>query len=146
MTVDAKISILAGRECTTIEIKDSKAGITPVRIKLTPEQLSRALSREMHVECEECSFVGLDNIGKKMVVDRVSIPTPFKERYGKDEAILDVVNEYIENNMPEWKADQYLGSQDSITRKDDIVYANVIIRKWVSIPTGGIEDDSQRNC
>jgi len=52
MELKGKITLLVDRQETTIEIKDSLSSVVFAKIKLTPEQLSAALSRQEMVECD----------------------------------------------------------------------------------------------
>ena len=52
MKINGKITILINQEYTRIELRDDDASTTFVEIKLTPEQLSMALSRLAFTPCK----------------------------------------------------------------------------------------------
>ena len=73
----ASITLLVGRDGTTIEIRDEKSGVMFCELQLTNDQLASALSRMGHtprkrrrklITCE-ASVYGLDKLNKKQEVD-----------------------------------------------------------------------------
>jgi hypothetical protein len=132
MEIDGRITFLIGRDGTEIQITDRDARMTFVRIKLTPYQLSSALSRISETETEKCEIFGLDKIGLKHENDSILIPTEFKDRFGIDESKLDpIVDEYVNKNHKGWEADHYYNSQGTYVKKDEKLHIRQTIRRWV---------------
>ena len=52
MKIKGQITILINREYTEIQIRDKNSCLEIAKITLTPEQLSAALGRMAHIECE----------------------------------------------------------------------------------------------
>ena len=124
---DPKISILIGQESTTIEIYDSASSTTFVRVKLTPDQLSSALSRLSHSPCE-CSVHNLERLGKTHEVTKFEFEIPETDWKTREK----IAKETAEKLCPEgWKSDGYFSSQDSFFTKDGKKMARVTIRRWV---------------
>ena len=124
---DPRISILIGQESTTIEIQDGSSYQTFVRVKLTPEQLSAALSRLSMTPCE-CEVVGIERVGKNHEHQNFEFEMPKSEWITRDK----IARETAERLCPEgWESDGYFGSQGSFFKKDDKNMARVTIRRWV---------------
>lgn len=128
MKLQGKISILVSPEGTTIEVNDPEASVMFLRVKLTPEQLSAALSRQMYIPCD-IEVVHLDKIGKKHECDHFlfEIPKDLRSSNCVDK-LHDIVTPLLKDG---WVADKYYGSQNSFHSKDGKEYANAIIRRWV---------------
>lgn len=62
---DCRISILIGNDKTRIEVKDNTSTISFLRLELTPDQLSRTLSRQMYVEVDSAELVGVEKNRKE---------------------------------------------------------------------------------
>lgn len=127
MKLDGRISILISSDCTRIAVEDKNASVTFVNVKLTPEQLSRALSRQMSVECEVV-VNGLEKLGKKHE-NKI-----FEFEIDKDKAsrkFEDELQEIAQSKLSDgWIAERYFGSQTSFFKKEDKQYARVTIRRW----------------
>ena len=124
---DPKISIMIGQESTTIEIYDTPSCTTFVRVKLTPYQLSSALSRLSHSPCE-CSVHNLERLGKTHEVSKFEFEMPECDYKIRDK----IAKQTAEKLCPEgWKSDGYFSSQDSFFTKDGKNMARVTIRRWV---------------
>lgn len=123
----AQITILVGRESTTIELHDRKSNITFARVKLTPEQLSGALSRTARTECETEVF-GLENVNKQMEMKDFTFEIP-PELSSRSTEIL---KQIALRECPEgWVPDYYYGSKTSFFHKDGKKYARTTIRRWI---------------
>ncbi len=133
MEINGNISLLVGGDSTTIEISDSDSGITFVRVVLSPEQLSSALSRLAMTETESCKVYGLQKIGKKQENKSILIPTKEENQYSvkKDKNLDIIIDDYVNENFQGWEADHYYNSQNSFQTKDNIVYVKQTIRRWV---------------
>lgn len=127
---NARITILVGSDKTTIELIDMDANITFVKVELTPKQLSEALSRIAHTECDINVF-GLDNIGKTMVNKRHEFEIPTGIRFGNAD-FKETLSELIKETLPDgWISDNYFNSQDTFFKRDGKEYAQTTIRQWI---------------
>jgi phosphoribosylformylglycinamidine (FGAM) synthase PurS component len=129
MKLEGKISILINSEYTTIEIADSKANTRFVSVKLTPEQLSAALSRQMSTECE-LTVLGLDKVGKihENKSFEFEIPEEMTNRKNRDD-----LHKLAQSLLSDgWIAENYFASQDSFFRRGDKQYARCTIRRYKS--------------
>lgn len=129
----ASISVLVSQESTTIELRDGDAGVTFAKVKLTPEQLSMALSRLMNTPCT-IDVSNLDVIGKKLEVSNLEFEIPDQNfslysnrKLGEDNLHKTALSLCKDG----WIPDKYYGSQDSLFTRDDKKYAKVTIRRWV---------------
>lgn len=130
---NASITILIDVEHTIIQVHDNDASIDILEIKLTPKQLSEALSRLAYTKCE-CSVADLDKVGKKMESQVFKFEVS-KNILRDDIDTLDLLCRLAlkERGMSDWTPDKYYGSQNSFQHdfENDKLYANAIIRKWV---------------
>lgn len=126
MEIKGKISILISREGTEIEIRDDRACTTFCRIRLTPEQLSAALSRQAHVECE-ISVYSLDRVGKTHEHKTFEFEIPPSMRRD-DEALQKMAQAQLTDG---WICDGYFRSQGTFFNKDGKQYARCTIRRYV---------------
>lgn len=132
--VDPKISIFINKNGTEITLTDTMSSIEIVRILLTPEQLSSALSRISHSPCE-AEVVLSDKIGKRMENKnfKFEIPESLYKSRDEDKLIDSCYHALLENGMLDWVSDNYYNKQDSFIKStlDGYYYANVVIRRWV---------------
>jgi hypothetical protein len=123
------IDILIGVEFTEITIRDGSSNIEFVKVKLTTGQLSAALSRQIHVECD-AEVRCLDKIGKTHENKYFEFEVPEGTKNSVNLVLL--CNEALNNEgMSEWVSDQHYSSQNSFFKKDGKRYARVIVRRWV---------------
>ena len=127
MKLEGRISILINRDETTIEIEDESANVKFVKVKLTPEQLSAALSRQISIECE-LEVKGLEKIGKvhENKTFEFEIPETIPTR-GNQLELQKIAQSQLSDG---WIADACFGSQNSLFKKDGKQYARVTIRRW----------------
>jgi|JI6StandDraft_1071083.scaffolds.fasta_scaffold27640_4 hypothetical protein len=129
---NAKITFLVSTEGTTIELRDSTAGVCFAKVTLTPEQLSSMLSRLSNTECE-CEVFGLDKVGKTQ--ERKDFVFEIEETMRSSEKskylFAKATDVLISSGMEDWKSDSYFGSKDSFFSKDGNHYARTTIRRWV---------------
>ena len=128
MELQGKISVFINREQTDIEVTDESANVTFLRITLTPEQLSAALSRQMRVECK-IKVVGIDKIGKKHENKTFEFEIPSNLSSSRHEIELQKIAQSLLKDG--WVADKYFSSQNSFFKKDGVQYARCTIRRWV---------------
>lgn len=128
---NGKFTMLVNQDYTEIEIHDGNASQTFCRIKLTPEQLSAALSRRVYVECE-IDVVGIDKLGKKHENETFEfeiMEQATKELNGYlNQTCLKALNKA---GMSDWTPDNYYSSQNSFFTKDGKKHARTTIRRWV---------------
>lgn len=134
---DGRITILIDQMVTRIELYDSDSGLTFAEIKLTPEQLSTALSRLSMTPCEITLVDNMDLVGKKLEVKTHSFVLPFNpsmpswEKYS-DEELYDLAVKSLGDNPDGWIPDKYFSSQNTFfTNSDGVKMCRVNIRRWV---------------
>lgn len=130
MEIQGKISILINREYTDIEVRDDKANITFAKIRLTQEELSMALSRQMYTPCT-IEIRGLDLVGKKHEVSSFEFELPdwYKRRDSQDVELKKYVDSFLNDG---WVSDNYFGSQNSFFEKSGKKMCRTTIRRWVN--------------
>jgi hypothetical protein len=128
MKLEGRISVLINRDGTTIEVEDKNANARFLKITLTPEQLSAALSRQMAVECE-IEVKGLEKIGKKHENKRFEFEIPSDLASSRNENELQKLAQSLLTDG--WIAERYFSGQDSFFKKDGVQYARCTIRRWV---------------
>ena len=128
MKLHGKISILINREHTTIEIEDENANARFLTIKLTPEQLSEALSRTMCVDCE-IEVNGLHKVGKTH--ENKTFEFEISETMASSK-FSNSLQEIAQSKLTDgWIAESYFGSQNSFYKKDGVQMARCTIRRWL---------------
>lgn len=132
---NAQISILIGQDSTTIEVRDANACVTFLRVKLSPEQLSMALSRLANTPCEAEVF-WLDKIGKiqENKTFAFEIPSDLR-RSSKSDELHRLATEALaqDEEMKGWVADKYFSSQNSFYQDSSgKTFARATIRRWVT--------------
>lgn len=123
-----KITMLINSGYTEIEIVDSDANTTIVKVRLTPEQLSTILARRGYVDCE-CTIGDLTRIGKKHENKKFEFEITYSKT--KEDLALACNEALFAQGMHEWVSDNYYQSQDSFFSRDGKDYARVTIRRWV---------------
>ena len=127
LKLKGKISILINRKHTTIEIEDNNANVRFLTIKLTPEQLSEALSRMMYVDWE-IEVRGLEKVGKTHENKIFEFEIPKELASSNNEIKLqEIAQNLLTDN---WIADGYFSSQNSFFIKENKQMARCTIRKW----------------
>jgi hypothetical protein len=124
-----RISLFINRDYTEIEIEDADSGAL-IKIKLTPEQLSSALSRLAYTPCESMEIIGIERFGKKMEYKDFTFEMPEKVEWVK---LKETAIKLADENCPEgWTADHSFSSQNSFFKaKDGKNMAGTYIRRWV---------------
>ena len=132
MIIDGKITILIGPDCTKIEIRDSEAAITFVRIKLTPHQLSEALSRIKDTPCE-IKVNGIERVGKIHECESFEFSIPDSIETSKYcSGYRGLVKDYAQKICPYgWTSDATFNSKDSFFDKEGKPWAKCTIRRWI---------------
>ena len=130
MKLKGKITILIGRDSTTIKVEDDVSNTNFLEIKLTPDQLSSALSRLAYTDCD-LKVNGLDKIGKKHENKTFEFEIPKGLAYSR-EAGTEQLRELAQSQLSDgWIAEGYFGSKNSFFEKDGKQYARCIIRRWI---------------
>lgn len=128
MKLQGKISLIINREETYIEIEDRDANTTFLKVKLTPEQLSAALSRQAYVDCE-LEVAGLDRVGKKHEHKTFEFEIPNDLSGSKHEKELQIL---AQSQLTDgWIAEGYFSSQSSFFKKDGVQYARCTVRRYI---------------
>lgn len=127
-----QITILVNSDETTIEIHDSKSATTFVSIRLTPEQLSTALSRLASTACE-ASVDNLDRVGKKHEWKHFEFEI---SKLAANDSTHGSLNQIClralkEAGMEDWVSDNYYKSQSSFFMKSGKHFARTTVRRWV---------------
>jgi hypothetical protein len=131
MSLKGKISILISREYTDIEIEDKDANTRFVKVRLTPEQLSMALSRQMSVDCA-LEVRELWHVGKKHENKQFEFEIPASLRSSDNyEELSSRAQDILDGKNEGWIADKYFASQGSFFGKDGKIYARCTIRRWI---------------
>jgi hypothetical protein len=131
MNINGKITILINRENTHIELYDQDSSITFVRIALTPEQLSSALSRLAYTPCT-MEVHGIDKLGKIQEIKTLEFERPREYMGGGDHKELNTIAQNILDEENEgWVAEDYFSSQNTFFCKDELPYARCTCRRWV---------------
>jgi uncharacterized protein YggL (DUF469 family) len=128
MELKGKITIRFSREQTTIEIKDDEANVTFVKVTLTPEQLSAALSQQMHVDCS-VEVHEIEKVGKKHenTTLEFEIPSELANSIHSEE-LQKIAQSMLSDG---WIAENYFRSQNSFFKNNNKQYARCTIRRWV---------------
>lgn len=129
MEIKGQITLLFSDEGMTLELHDSNANTTFVRIKLNQEQTCQVLSRLSHTECEKMEVRGVDKLGKTHECKKFEFELPEGTNWtNQRERVLNIVH----SMCPEgWEPDIYFGSKDSFFEKDGKKWARCTIRRWV---------------
>lgn len=128
---DPRITILINQDYTEIELQERQSNSTFCRIRLTPQQLSSALSRLGYVECES-EVYNLDHLGKTHENIKFEFEIPNKDiRPSNEELIKICLKALKDKGMQDWKPDTYFNGQDSFFTKNGKRYAQTAIRRWV---------------
>lgn len=135
MKIDGQISIFVGEESTTIDIYDKDASTRFASIKLTPEQLSMALSRLSHTPCS-IEVHGLDRVGKLHENKQFEFEIPENLRGSK---YADELREIAQPQLTDgWIVSDLFQSQGSFFQKNGKQYARCTIRRWVDKQEGEV--------
>ena len=133
--INGRITILVNQDYTTIEVEDRDSTITFLRIKLTPEQLSSALSRLSDTKCESTQVYSLDKVGKKMQMSKEKVELPWEWYDLNRKELKDTVEAHLDSLAKNigWLNYTYLSSQDSFvySHQEKKFWVNALFRRWV---------------
>lgn len=115
-----------------LEIQDEASGARFLKLEFGPEAFADLLSNRIsYMEGEVCA---LDVVGKEYVSQHVEVRMPDSiSPYDKKEAAeyLKTYKPVFEKSNEGWQLDTYIGSQDSIVRQEDGVFAQLKMFKYV---------------
>ena len=129
--INGKITFLFNRDGALLELRDSDAGVTFVRVELDATQVMNMLSRMAYTPVLSMEVQDLEKLGKKLVVSTGEFEMPSCE-YGEREAVARKLAAEM-FNKDGWESDGYFGSQNSFFQSDGKSMARVSLRKWVDI-------------
>lgn len=126
--LEGKITILISKDTTSIEIIDSQSSTTFLKVILTAEQLSMALSRQARVECQ-LEIDKLERVGKihEHKIFEFEIPENLVSG-AKEKELQELAQSKLSDG---WIADGHFRSKNSFFTKDGVQYASCIIRRYV---------------
>ena len=130
MKINGKITFLVGTEYTTIDIIDDDASTTFVKVKLTPEQLSSALSRLCYTDCE-VEVNNLHKVGKKMEHKSFEMKIPVGIQSTNINEVRLIFQNEVDKLNEGWISDGRFASQNSFFKKNDEYWARETIRRWI---------------
>jgi len=119
-----------------IELYDEKSGITFAKVTLSNEQfVYAALNRLQRVQAEDVKLYHMDKVGKQVEHKYVTVDiTEIEDRFGCDyhKRVLNFLKAYVNNEFSDgWIMHDMLQSQNSIVYRDEKVFANFHIVRWV---------------
>lgn len=129
---NSSITFLVSGDKTTIELRDNDAATTFCKVTLTPEELSKALSRLSNTPCN-IEVHNVDRLGKMHENETFEFEIPKELRGSSNTAELTkmCINSLKELSMEEWKTDGYFASQNTFFERDGKTYARCTIRRWI---------------
>lgn len=122
------ISILGNGDEIRISITDNDASITFLEISITPKSFIRAIMERLSNSPCKATVYNLDKIGKKMEYKSLEFPMPIHGYYDREI----VAEKEARRLCPEgWEPDIYFGSQNSFFYREQRLWAQITIRRWV---------------
>ena len=134
---NASIDILVSCDTTTINIRDNDARILFASVKISPEQLSQAFSRQAFTKVLSCDIMNIDKIGKKHECKEFIFKVPKEYCPTYKDANIEKIKSLIcfdalkKQGLGDWEPDISFSSRDSFFKKDGVDYARTTIRRWV---------------
>ncbi len=126
---DGRITILVGNKEVKIEIMDLDASICFVKVVMTSEQFTTALSRLANTQCD-VEVKDLDKVGKKMIHKQFEFELSFASSGYHERKYL--ANSVVLKKCPKgWIPDLSFSSQGSFFTQVGKEFARTTIRKWV---------------
>jgi len=117
MKLNGHITILFSDEGMIVEIEDVNSGITIVKATLNQKQTCQVMSRLSCTDCELEILGNLENVGKKLEVDKLEFPLGVNSSMGVD--LKEIANQKVKEYCPEgWTPLTYYGSRDSFFLKE----------------------------
>lgn len=123
----AKVTISrASDHLVRISIRDESSGIYFAEAALTVEAFGYAITGLAEQEAE-LTVRGLQWVGKQRITENRTIECPL-DTYKREE-----LARWLEANAQEdgWMIDSYLGSQGSVTRRDDVTILKYSVTKYI---------------
>lgn len=131
MFIKGTLSISYRQEGVSVRINDEESRAEFVDAIISYEQFSRALSSLQSRPMIECEVRGLDNVGKRRVVERRSIRCPIKS-YDRGE-----LQEWLKIYGKEegWSVIPSLGSQGSVSRDEAGTLLRYFVERYEEVPS-----------
>lgn len=131
--VNGQITFLINQEDAIIEVHDKDASVTFVRIQMTPNQLSKALSRLTHTECESMEVFDLDKVGKRLEHKELTFFVSTDVYIIGGQPLKKEARRLAKQACPDgWEPDLSFSSRESFYRDwQSNVRARTTIRRWV---------------
>lgn len=130
INVTGRVTFLINQDYTVIEINDDTSGALVASLKLSPQQLSQALSRLVDTRCNLEIYTGAaDKWGKTHEVQEFvfELPddTPISDR-------KEIAKKIAKDTCSQgWKPDLEFSYQNSFFTKNKKDFARTIMRRWV---------------
>lgn len=122
---DGRITFLINQDFTEITLEDATSNLTFAKIRLTPGNLSNALSRLGFVKCD-IELLQDERLDKKMENEEYTFEIP----EGLEDKIK--IHELAIKSCPEgWRPDNYYERQNTFSYKGKQKFVTVTIRRWV---------------
>jgi len=132
MKINAGATLLFGEDGLLIELKCRDSGITFFRGTLDQKNTCLAMSRLSNANMKMSEVLGLENVGKKLVVGTAEFKISDKSIYsGRKDLAVKVFEEKLKDSDVIF--DKYFSSQDSFFHNGEEVWARASTRKWVDL-------------
>ena len=129
MKIDAKITLLFGEDGLRIELVDEKSGVAFFRGKINAEQTLQAMSRLARTSMESAEVHGLDVIGKKLEVQKITAIMPKDAGYDKDAARVSAASACPDG----WIVRDSFNNQGTFFSENGIPFVRFNVVRWVGV-------------
>lgn len=117
-----------GTKLINISLIDDDANIQFVDVEIPYDEFTEVITGMSRVNCN-FEVRNLSNVGK--VKEQRDISVPIEDDYNKENRIKNACIE-LDKVVPKgWSYSTYFNSQNSFTKRDDVLYANTCIFRWV---------------
>jgi hypothetical protein len=132
MKVKGSLTMFFDKDGLRIEVEDDASSLTFVEIEVDPKAVCAAMGRLANVPCK-MEYHGLERLGQKMEVDRISVPMPKEYDYVDRKQVAKIeVEKALEELDSGWVCSDNFNSRDSFYWEGNQEYASATIRRWVS--------------
>jgi hypothetical protein len=114
------------RDLISIRLRDSASRIEFVDVTMSLDDFARAVTGLSEISAK-AELRGLEHVGKTKQIEQRRVECPIKS-YSRD-----VLQNWLEENCQEegWIINSYLGSQNSISYKDDKTIINYSVYRYI---------------
>jgi hypothetical protein len=114
------------RDLISIRLRDSASRIEFVEVTMSLDDFARAVTGLSEISAK-AELRGLEHVGKTKQIEQRRVECPIKS-YSRD-----VLQNWLEENCQEegWIINSYLGSQNSISYKDDKTIINYSVYRYI---------------